>query len=396
MFLRFFDALRAAGVPVSMREHLTFLDALSRDVAGRDLDGLHAVARVCLVKDERYFDRFDRVFGEMFQGVENLGQALGDGPEQAEIPPEWLARRLERLLSDEDKAAIEALGGLDKLMETLRQRLAEQKGRHEGGNKWIGTGGTSPFGAYGYNPEGIRIGQDGNRNFRAVKVWDKREFKDLDGTAEIGTRAIKVALRRLRRFARSGAPDELDLDGTIDGTARQGWLDVRLRPERRNGAKVVLLLDVGGSMDWHVGVCEELFSAARAEFRRLEHFYFHNCVYEGVWRDNRRRRTERTATLDLIRGFGADTHLVIVGDASMSPYEIMSPGGSVEHMNEEAGEVWLRRLAAHFPKLAWINPLPEDQWGWTHSVGMVRKLVENRMYPLTLDGLERATRALAR
>ncbi len=392
MFLRFFGALREAGIPVSLREHLAFLDALSRDLAGGGLDGLHGLARTCLVKDERFFDRFDRVFGEVFQGVENLSAAM----EQAEIPAEWLAKRFQRHLTEEEKAAIEAMGGLDKLMETLRQRLAEQKGRHEGGNKWIGTGGTSPFGADGYNPEGIRIGQDGNRNFRAVKVWDRREFRDLDGEAEIGTRAIKVALRRLRRFARTGAPDELDLDGTIDGTARQGWLDVRLRPERRNGAKVLLLLDVGGSMDWHVGVCEELFSAARAEFRRLDHFYFHNCVYERVWKDNRRRRTESTPTFDLIRGVPADTHLIVVGDASMSPYEIMSPGGSVEHINEEAGEVWLRRLAAHFPKLAWINPLPEEQWGWTHSVGMVRKLVENRMYPLTLDGLERAMRALAR
>lgn len=392
MFLRFFGALREAGIPVSLREHLGFLDALSRDLAGRELDGLHGLARTCLVKDERFFNRFDRVFGEVFQGVENLSAAM----EQADIPAEWLAKRFQRLLSDEEKAAIEAMGGLDRLMETLRQRLAEQKGRHEGGSKWIGTGGTSPFGADGYNPEGVRIGQDANRNFRAVKVWDRREFKDLDGEAEIGTRAIKVALRRLRRFARTGAPDELDLDGTIDGTARQGWLDVRMRPERRNGAKVLLLLDVGGSMDWHVGVCEELFSAARAEFRRLDHFYFHNCVYERVWKDNRRRRTESTPTLDLIRSLPADTHLIVVGDASMSPYEIVSPGGSVEHINEEAGEVWIRRLAAHFPKLAWINPLPEEQWGWTHSVGMVRRLVEDRMYPLTLDGLERAMRALAR
>ena len=392
MFLRFFEALRSAGVPVSLREHLAFLSALDHDLAGRDIDGLHALARVCLVKDERFFDRFDRAFGEVFSGVDNLAAAL----EGADIPPEWLMRRLEKLLTEEEKAAIEAMGGLDKLIETLRQRLAEQKGRHEGGNKWIGTGGTSPFGAYGYNPEGIRIGQDGNRNFRAVKVWDKREFKDLDDTAEIGTRAIKVALRRLRRFARTGAPDELDLDGTIEGTARQGWLDVRLRPERRNGVKVILLLDVGGSMDWHVQVCEELFSAARAEFRRLDHFYFHNCVYENLWKDNRRRRTELTSTYDLLRGFPADCRLVIVGDASMSPYEIMSPGGSVEHMNQEAGRVWIRRLADRFPKLAWINPLPREQWEWTQSISMVRELIEDRMYPLTLEGLEAGMRDLAK
>jgi uncharacterized protein with von Willebrand factor type A (vWA) domain len=392
MFLRFFEALRGAGVPVSLREHLAFLEALDADLAGRQLDGLHALARACLVKDERFFDRFDRVFGEVFQGVESFADALED----AEIPAEWLAKRLEKLLTPDERAAIEAMGGLDKLMETLRQRLAEQKGRHEGGSKWIGTGGTSPFGAYGYNPEGIRIGQDEGRNSKAVKVWDKREFRDLDDSAEIGTRAIKVALRRLRRFARTGAPDELDLDGTIEGTARQGWLDVRMRPERRNGVKVVLLLDVGGSMDWHVRVCEELFSAARTEFRRLEHFYFHNCVYESVWRENRRRRTEATPTFDLLRGFPADCRLVIVGDASMSPYELVSVGGSVEHMNAEPGQVWIRRLVEHFPKVAWINPLPESQWNWTESVAIVRRLVANRMYPLTLEGLEQAMRALAR
>ncbi|MFC3693058.1 vWA domain-containing protein [Chenggangzhangella methanolivorans] len=392
MFLRFFDALRSAGVPVSLREHLAFLDALGRGLGAADIDGLHALARTCLVKDERFFDRFDRAFGEVFRGVERLEDALSS----ADIPPEWLARGLGRSLSQAERDAIEAMGGLDKLMETLKHRLEEQKGRHEGGNKWIGTGGTSPFGAYGYNPEGIRIGQDGNRNFRAVKVWDKREFKDLDDTAEIGTRAIKIALRRLRRFARSGAPDELDLDATVEGTARQGWLDVHMRPERRNGAKVLLLLDVGGSMDWHVRVCEELFSAARVEFRRLEHFYFHNCVYEHLWKDNRRRRAELTPTFDVLRGLSPDWRVVIVGDASMSPYEIMVPGGSVEHMNEEAGQVWITRLVDRFPKLAWINPLPEAQWDWTASVGMVRDLVGGRMHPLTLEGLEAAMRQLAR
>lgn len=392
MFLRFFDALRQAGVPVSLREHLAFLDALDHDLAGRDVDALHALARACLVKDERHFDRFDRAFGEVFGGAESLGQALSD----AGIDPEWLRKAFERQLTAEEKAAIEAMGGLEKLLETLRERLAEQKGRHEGGNKWIGTGGTSPFGAYGYNPEGIRIGQDGNRNFKAVKVWDKREFKDLDDGAEIGTRSIKVALRRLRRFARTGAADELDLDGTIGATARQGWLDVQMRPERRNAVKVALLLDVGGSMDGHVKVCGDLFSAARMEFKRLDHFYFHNCVYENLWKDNRRRRTELTPTFDLLRGFPPDCRLVIVGDASMSPYEIISRGGSVEHMNREAGQVWLRRLVDRFPKLAWINPLPREHWDWTASVGMVREIVEDRMYPLTLDGLEQAMKALAR
>lgn len=392
MFLRLFETLRAAGVPVSLREHLGFLSALDQGLAGHDIEGLHALARACLVKDERFFDRFDRAFGEVFQGVENFREAIAD----AEVPPDWLMRRFERLLSQEEKDAIAAVGGLDKLLETLRERLAEQKGRHEGGNRWIGTGGTSPFGADGYNPEGVRIGQDRNREFKAVKVWDRREFKGLDDTAEIGTRAIKVALRRLRRFARTGAPDEFDLDGTIEGTARQGWLDVRMRPERRNGVKVLLLLDVGGSMDWHVQVCEELFSAARTEFRRLEHFYFHNCVYENLWKDNRRRRAELTPTFDVLRGFPPDCRVVIVGDASMSPYEIAMRGGSVEHMNDEPGRVWVRRLGERFPKLVWINPLPRSQWDWTPSIGMVRELVEDRMYPLNLEGLDAAMRELAR
>ncbi|GLK81147.1 vWA domain-containing protein [Methylopila turkensis] len=392
MFLRFFDALRSAGVPVSLREHLAFLAALDRDLAGRDVEALHALARACLVKDERHFDRFDRAFAEVFAGADSLAAALAEGA----VDPEWLRKRVERGLSEEERAAIEALGGLDKLLETLRERLAEQKGRHEGGNKWIGTAGTSPFGAYGYNPEGVRIGQDGNRSFRAAKVWDKREFRDLDDQAELGTRAIKVALRRLRRFARTGAADELDLDGTVGATARQGWLDVQLRPERRNAVKVVLLLDVGGSMDGHVRICEELFSAARAEFKRLDHFYFHNCVYEHLWKDNRRRRTETTPTFDLLRGFPPDCRIVFVGDASMSPYEILSPGGSVEHMNREAGRVWLQRLVDRFPKIAWINPLPSAQWDWTPSIGMVRDLVGGRMYPLSLEGLEGAMRALAR
>lgn len=392
MFLRFFEALRSAGVPVSLSEHLAFLEALDRGLRPADADGLHALARACLVKDERHFDRFDRVFAQIFAGAEALAEALAG----TEIPPDWLLKRFERVLSDEEKAAIAALGGLDKLLETLRQRLAEQKGRHEGGNKWVGTGGTSPFGAYGYNPEGVRIGQDGNRNFKVVKVWDKREFRDLDGEVEIGTRAIKVALRRMRRFARAGAAEEFDLDGTVGATARQGFLDVKLRPERRNAVQVLLLLDVGGSMDGHVRACEELFSAARSEFKRLDHFYFHNCVYEHVWRDNRRRRAELTPTLDLLRGYPPDCRVVIVGDASMSPYELLSPGGAVEHMNKEAGRVWLQRFVDRFPKLAWVNPLPERSWSWTESIDIVGGVVEGRMYPLSLDGLDRATRALAR
>jgi len=393
MFITFFGSLRAAGVPVSLTEYLTLMAAMEADLAGGRVEDFYFLARATLVKDEKHVDRFDRVFAESFKGI------AADAPAveaiEAAIPEEWLRLLNERYLSEEDKAKIAALGGFEALLEALRQRLAEQKGRHQGGSKWIGTGGTSPFGHGGYNPEGIRIGGE-SRHRRAVKVWEKREFRDFDDTVELGTRTIKVALRRLRRFARTGAADELDLDGTIGETARQGFLDVQLRPERRNAVKVLLFLDVGGSMDDHVRIVEELFSAARSEFKHLHHFYFHNCPYEGAWTSNARRGAERTPLPEVIATFPADTRLVFVGDASMSPYEISHPGGSVEHWNAEPGEVWLRRLLAKFPKAAWINPVREEQWQWTRSIAMLRTILEGRMYPLTLGGLDDATRALAR
>jgi uncharacterized protein with von Willebrand factor type A (vWA) domain len=391
MFLAFFTALRAAKVPVTLREYLTLLEALDRDVADKRVEDFYFLSRACLVKDERNLDRFDRVFGQVFKGVQSLGEAL----EAAEIPEEWLRKIAERYLTEEEKRQIEAMGW-DKLLETLKERLQEQKGRHQGGSKWIGTGGTSPYGAYGYNPEGVRIGQDGNRNFRAVKVWDKREFKDLDDGVELGVRNMRVALRRLRRFARQGAAEELDLDGTIRETANKGYLDVKLRPERRNAVKVLLFLDVGGSMDWHVEIAEELFSAARLEFKHFEHFYFHNCLYERVWKQNRRRFEETIPTLDILRTYGSDYRVVFVGDASMSPYEITMPGGSVEHWNEEAGQAWMERLLAHFPKAVWLNPVPEAHWDYTQSIGLLRRLVGRRMYPLTLEGIDAAMRELVR
>jgi len=390
MFATFLAELRAAGLPVSITEYLTLLSAMQADLADKRVEDFYFLARATLVKDETRIDKFDRVFARVFKGLETV-----DGTVAAEIPAEWLVKLAERWLTDEEKARIEALGGFEKLMETLRQRLAEQQGRHQGGSKWIGTGGTSPFGHGGYNPEGIRIGGEG-RHRRAVKVWEQRQFRDLDDEVEIGTRAIKVALRRLRRFARAGAAEELDLDATIGASARRGYLDVRLRPERRNAVNLVLLLDVGGSMDDHVRVVEELFSAARSEFKHLEHFYFHNCVYESVWKSNRRRQAERTPTHELLRTFPADTRLVVVGDAAMSPYEISHAGGSVEHWNDEPGAAWLSRLLAAFPRAAWINPLPEPQWRWTRSVAMIDEMLAGRMYPLTLDGLDRAMRALAR
>ena len=391
MFLTFFTELRAAKVPVTLREYLALMGALDHDLADKRIDDFYYLARTCLVKDERNLDRFDRVFGQVFKGVQSLSQRL----DAAEIPEEWLRKLAEKFLTDEEKKEIEALGW-DKLLETLKERLREQKGRHQGGSKWIGTGGTSPFGAYGYNPEGVRIGQDRNRNFRAVKVWDKREFKDLDDSVELGVRNMRIALRRLRKFARTGAAEELDLDGTIRETASKGWLDVQLRPERRNAVKVLLFLDVGGSMDWHVEKAEELFSAARSEFKHFEHYYFHNCPYERLWKENRRRHAETTPTLDVIRTFPSDYRVVFVGDASMSPYEIAMPGGSVEHWNEEAGQVWIERLTSHFAKAVWLNPLPRNQWGYTQSVGMIGRLFEGRMFPLTLEGLDGAMRALVR
>ncbi|TGE01999.1 vWA domain-containing protein [Methylobacterium nonmethylotrophicum] len=391
MLLTFFTELRAAKVPVSLREYLTLLEALDRDLADQRVEDFYYLSRTALLKDERNLDKFDRVFGRVFKGVVTVGDAV----EPQGLPEEWLRKLAEKYLTEEERAQLQALGW-DKLFETLKQRLAEQKGRHQGGSKWIGTAGTSPFGAYGYNPEGIRIGQDGNRNFRAVKVWDQRTFKDLDDSAELGTRTIRLALRRLRRFARTGAAEELDLDGTVRETARHGMLDLRLRPERRNAVKVLLFLDVGGSMDWHVELAEQLFSAARSEFKHFEHFYFHNCLYEQVWKENRRRHSEGTPLLDVIRTYPSDYRVVFVGDAAMSPYEIAMPGGSVEHWNEEAGQVWLSRVLAHFPKAAWLNPVPQAQWGYSQSNAMIRQIFSDRMYPLTLEGIDLATRALLR
>jgi uncharacterized protein with von Willebrand factor type A (vWA) domain len=391
MFVSFFQELKAAGVPVTLREYLTLLEALDADLASRRVDDFYYLSRSALVKDERNIDKFDRVFGHVFKGLETI-----DGAVEADIPVEWLKKLAEKYLTEEEKKQIEAMGGLDKLLETLRKRLAEQKKRHQGGSKWIGTAGTSPYGAYGYNPEGVRIGQDENRNFRAVQVWDKREFKDLDDEVEIGTRNIKLALRRLRKFARTGAPEELDLDGTIKGTAHKGYLDILMRPERHNAVKVLLFFDVGGSMDWHIKATEELFSAARSEFKHLQYFYFHNCLYERVWKENRRRFQETTPTWDVLHTYPHDYKVIFVGDASMSPYEIVAPGGSVEHFNDEPGAVWLERLTRTYQACVWLNPVPEKEWNFTQSVSMVRQLMGGRMFPLTLEGLDRAMRELVR
>ncbi len=390
MLFDFFHAVRKAGVPASVKEFLTLLEALDKGVVHASVDDFYVLARACLVKDEAYFDRFDLAFAAYFKGVSAIPDEL-----VKDIPAEWLRKLSERHLSAEEKAAIAALGGWEKLLETLRERLAEQKGRHQGGSKWIGTAGTSPFGAYGYNPEGIRIGQEGSRNRRAVKVWDRREFRDYDTDREIGVRNIKLALRRLRRFARQGAPEILDLDGTIRSTARNaGWLDLRMVAELHNAVKVLLFLDVGGTMDDHIQVVEELFSAARGEFKNLEHFYFHNCVYESVWKDNRRRH-ERVPTVDVMRKYGHEYKLILVGDASMSPYELEQPGGSVEHWNDEPGRVWLERMLGSWPRAAWLNPVPEEHWGWTTSIQNVVRILDGRMYPVTLAGLERAMKSLA-
>jgi uncharacterized protein with von Willebrand factor type A (vWA) domain len=388
----FYLHLKQRELPVSVKEYLTLLEGMARHLAFNSMDEFYYLARTSLVKDESNYDKFDRAFAEYFRGIEAVPVDW-----LAEIPAEWLRRQAELTLSEEDRKLIESLGGWDRLMETLRKRLEEQKGRHQGGSKWIGTAGTSPFGAYGYNPEGIRIGQEGSRNRRAVKVWDRREFRNLDDSVELGTRNIKVALRRLRRFAREGSPEELDLDDTIRSTARNaGHLDLKMVPERHNAVKVLLFLDVGGSMEDHVRVCEELFSAARAEFKHLEYFYFHNFLYESVWRDNRRRHSERIPTLSVLHKYGHDYKLVLVGDATMSPYEIAYPGGSIEHHNEEAGAVWLQRMLAVYARAAWLNPVPEDRWGYYESIGMVGKLMEERMFPLTLEGLEGAMRSLGR
>ena len=390
MLIRFFYALREAGLPVSLTEFLSLLAALEARIAFCSAEEFYWLARMALVKDERYFDRFDRVFAEYFDGAEKAFEKL-----VASVPADWLRSLGERLLTPEERAKVESLGSWEKLLETLRERLKEQKERHQGGNKWIGTGGTSPFGADGYNPEGVRIGQQKSRQRRAVKVWDQREYRNFDDRIELGTRNLKLALRKLRRFAREGAAEQLDLEGTIDATARNaGLLDLKLIAERRNAVKVLLLLDVGGSMDDHIRVCEELFSAARSEFKHLEYYYFHNFLYESLWKDNRRRHAEKTPTDQLLRTFNADYRVVIVGDATMSPYEILQPGGSVEHWNPEAGSVWMQRLSAHFPRLVWLNPEPEDRWHYTPSIRIAQELVGERMFPLTLAGLDRAIRAL--
>ena len=392
MLVNFFFELRKGGVPVTVTEFLTLLEALRERVAQVSAQDFYYLARTCVVKDERHYDRFDRVFAEVFEGAEKLFDEL-----VANVPEEWLKALAERTLSEEEKRRIEALGGWDKLLETLRERLREQKERHEGGNKWIGTAGTSPFGAYGYNPEGVRIGQSSSRHRRAVKVWDRREYRNFDDTVELGTRNLKLALRRLRKFAREGAADQLDLDGTIDATARNaGLLDLKLVPERRNAVKVLLFLDVGGSMDDHIRVCEELFSATRSEFKHLEYFYFHNFLYENVWKDNRRRFSAVTPTVQVLRTYGRDYRVIVVGDATMSPYEITQPGGSVEHWNREAGAVWMQRLCSVFPRLVWLNPEPRDRWEYTPSVRITRELIGERMFPLSIEGLDHAIDELRR
>lgn len=395
MFVPFFFGLRKAGVPVTLREFLTLLEGMRAGVPEHDVEKFYYFARAALVKDERHLDRFDVAFGSFFRGLQPPKGEAADGPGAQELPEEWLRKMAELYLTDEEKKEIETLGGFEKLMETLRRRLEEQKDRHQGGNKWIGTAGRSPFGAYGYNPEGVRIGQHESRHRRAVKVWDKRVFKNLDDTVELGTRNIKVALRRLRKFARTGAAEELDLPSTIKSTAHNGGLlDLQMRPERHNAVKVILALDIGGSMDDHIRICEELFSAARSEFKHLEYYYFHNCPYETLWKDNRRRHAERILTWDVLNTYPRDYKLVFVGDASMSPYEVSHPGGSVEHFNEEPGAVWLHRMTQRYPKAAWLNPVKEAYWGHTHSIGMIHELMEGRMFPLTLDGLDRAMRVL--
>jgi uncharacterized protein with von Willebrand factor type A (vWA) domain len=395
MFSNFIFSLRSAGVPASITEYLTLLGAMRAGIAEYSVEDFYFLSRATLVKDERHLDRFDRVFGHCFKGLDFKDRESPPGERRQEIPEEWLRKLAEKILTVEEMAKIDALG-FDQLMETLRQRLEEQKGRHEGGSKWIGTAGTSPFGANGYNPEGIRIGQDESRHQRAVKVWDKREFRDLDDTLTLGTRNLKLALRRLRRFARQGPATELDLPNTVRATAaRAGLLDLCMVAERHNTVKVLLFLDIGGSMDSHVRVCEELFSAARAEFKHMEHFYFHNCPYERLWKTNRRSRETMLPTMEVLRKYGPDYKLIFVGDASMSPYEITHPGGSVEHLNDEAGSVWLQRLTGHFRSSAWLNPVPEQNWRAGTSTGLVRQLMQDRMFPLTLDGLDRLTRELS-
>jgi len=391
MFTKFFHELKSAGIPVSLREYLTLMEAMEADLASRKVEDFYYLSRSALVKDERNLDKFDRVFGHVFKGIETLAESV-----EAEIPEDWLKLLTQKYLTEEEKKQIESLGGWDKLMETLKQRLEEQKKRHQGGNKWIGTGGTSPFGSGGYNPEGVRIGNEGKRQGRAVKVWERREYRNLDDQIELGTRNIKVALRRLRRFARKGVPDEFDLDGTIDATARAGYLDIKMRPERRNTIKVLLFFDAGGSMDPFIRLCEELFSAARSEFKHMEYFYFHNCLYDFVWKDNKRRWTDKTPTWDVLHKFPHDYKVIFVGDASMSPYEITVPGGSVEYFNEEPGALWMNRVTRIYESAVWLNPIPEKQWAYSGSIQMMRDLMSDRMYPLTLSGIDQAMAELRR
>ena len=390
MFFNFMDELRAAGISASLKEHLVLLEALDKDVIQHSPEEFYYLSRATFVKDEGLLDRFDQVFSKVFKGIET-----SYGLQEEEIPIDWLKAVAEKYLSEEEMEKIKSLGSWDEIMETLKERLAEQEKRHEGGSKWIGTGGTSPYGNSGYNPEGVRIGGEGGQK-KALKVWDKREFQNLDNTKLLGTRNIKVALRRLRKFAREGAQDELDINRTIDGTAKKGWLDIHMRAERHNAVKLLLFLDVGGSMDPFIKICEELFSAATGEFKNLEFFYFHNCPYEGVWKDNRRRFSERTNTWDILHKYGHDYKLIFVGDASMSPYEITHPGGSGEQFNEEAGVTWMQRLTNTYPAAAWLNPVPEKQWGYSQSVKIIRELMNDRMYPLTLDGLSDAMKELTR
>ena len=393
MFLNFFNELREAKAPVTLKEYLALMEAMDKGVIDRDVEDFYYLARTALVKDERNIDKFDKVFGHVFKGLDTLGDAI----ESQDLPEEWLRKMTEKFLSPEEMAEIEAMGGFEKLMETLKQRLEEQKKRHEGGNKWIGTGGTSPFGANGYNPEGVRIGQDKSRHRRATKVWDKREFKNYDDSVELGTRNIKVALKRLRKWARTGAPDELDLDATIKNTARQGYLDIEMRPERRNTVSVLLLMDVGGSMDPHVKVMEELFSAARTEIKNLEYYYFHNCPYEGLWKDNRRRRNDVIPTWDVLHKYPSEYKVIVVGDATMSPYEITYSGGSVEHWNEEPGGLWIQRFVEQYPNFAWLNPVKSGAWEYTGSIQLIRELIgPDRMFEMTLEGLDGAMKELGR
>lgn len=391
MFAKFFHELKSAGVPVSLREYLALIEALDADLANRRVEDFYYLSRASLVKDEKHYDKFDRVFGRVFKGLDTAKDEL-----QAEIPEEWLRLLTQRFLSEEEKAQIEALGGWDKLMETLKKRLEEQKERHEGGSKWIGAGGTSPFGSGGYNPEGVRIGSAGERQGRAVKIWERREYKNLDDSVELGTRNMKMALRRLRRFARRGVPEEFDLDQTIEATARAGYLDIKLQPERRNTIKVLIFFDAGGSMDPFIRICEQLFSAARAEFKHLEYFYFHNCLYDYVWKDNRRRWTEKISTYDVLHKFPHDYKVIFVGDASMSPYEITIAGGSIEYFNPEPGAIWMKRVTDVYERAVWLNPVPQKHWEYAPSIQMMRELMSNRMYPLTLEGLDLAMGELKR